>query len=48
MVGSFGRLSSLMAPAFFDGPDGKEAADAFFQKRPPDFWQFRKGGSRPK
>jgi naphthoate synthase/2-ketocyclohexanecarboxyl-CoA hydrolase len=43
MAGSFGRLSSLMAPGFFEGPDPQEAADAFFKKRKPDFWQFRKG-----
>ncbi|MBI2962943.1 MAG: enoyl-CoA hydratase/isomerase family protein [Deltaproteobacteria bacterium] len=42
MAGAFGRLSSLMAPDFFDGPDPKEAADSFFAKRAPDFWQFRK------
>jgi len=29
-----------MAPDFFDGGDGREAADAFFQKRKPSFWQF--------
>lgn len=43
MAGSFGRLSSLMAPDFFEGPDPLEAAEAFFQKRKPDFWQFREG-----
>ncbi len=43
MAGSFGRMSSLMAPGFFEGPDPQEAADAFFKKRKPDFWQFRKG-----
>jgi dihydroxynaphthoic acid synthetase len=42
MAGSFGRLSSLMAPNFFEGPDPKEATEAFFAKRKPDFWQFRK------
>ncbi len=42
MAGSFGRLSSLMAPDFFEGPDPKEAGEAFFAKRKPDFWQFRK------
>jgi dihydroxynaphthoic acid synthetase len=48
MAGSFGRMSSLMAPDFFEGPDPKEATDAFFAKRKPDFWQFRKrGGSEP-
>ena len=45
MEGSFGRLSRLMAPGFFEGPDPAEAADAFFKKRKPDFWQFRAGGS---
>lgn len=44
LAGSFGRMSSLMAPDFFAGPDPKEAAEAFFQKRKPDFWQFRRGG----
>jgi naphthoate synthase/2-ketocyclohexanecarboxyl-CoA hydrolase len=44
MAGSFGRLSSLMAPDFFDGPDPREAAEAFFAKRKPDFWQFRRRG----
>jgi naphthoate synthase/2-ketocyclohexanecarboxyl-CoA hydrolase len=48
MAGSFGRLSSLMAPDFFEGPDPKEAGEAFFAKRKPDFWQFRKKrGSEP-
>ncbi len=41
LAGSFGRMSSLMAPDHFDGPDQKEAGEAFFNKRPPDFWQFR-------
>lgn len=46
MAGSFGRCSSFMAPEFFEGPDPKEAADAFFQKRKPNFWQFRKGARK--
>ena len=43
MVGSTGRFARLIAPDFVEGPDIKEATEAFLQKRKPDFWQFRKG-----
>ena len=35
------RWSALMAPDFYDSPECKEAQQAFFEKRKPDFWQFR-------
>ena len=39
--GSTGRLQNLIAPDFFDGDVMKEAQDAFFEKRKPDFWKDR-------
>jgi naphthoate synthase/2-ketocyclohexanecarboxyl-CoA hydrolase len=41
-VGAQAVWSNLMYPDFFDGPEVKEAQQAFFEKRPPNFWQFRK------
>lgn len=37
------RLLSMIAPRFFDCPNPREAATAFFQKRKPDFWSPRTG-----
>jgi len=40
--GSLGRFQNLLHPDFFEGEDIKEAQDAFFEKRSPDFWKHRK------
>jgi naphthoate synthase/2-ketocyclohexanecarboxyl-CoA hydrolase len=41
-VGTQGIWSNLMYPEFFDSAEVKEAQQAFFEKRPPNFWQFRR------
>jgi dihydroxynaphthoic acid synthetase len=41
MSGSMRRYVQLMAPDFPLGPEVKEAQTAFWEKRAPDFWQFR-------
>jgi len=41
-VGMQGRWSSLLHPDYFDRPGVKEAQSAFFEKRSPNFWQYRK------
>lgn len=43
MVGSFRRYVQLVAPDFPLGPEVQEAQQAFWEKRPPNFWQFREG-----
>ena len=40
--GSLGRFQNLIAPHFFDGMDVREAQSAFFEKRQPNFWKYRK------
>ena len=47
IVGSNARWSVLMHPDFFEGPGVKEAQKAFFEKRKPNFWQFRKPKGQP-
>ena len=42
VVGAQGIWSGALHPEFFDSPGVKEAQAAFFEKRPPNFWQFRK------
>jgi len=42
MAGSIRRYVSLMNPTFPLGPEVKEAQTAFWEKRKPDFWKFRK------
>ena len=42
MSGSIRRYVSLMHPRFPLGPEVKEAQTAFWEKRKPDFWKFRK------
>jgi naphthoate synthase/2-ketocyclohexanecarboxyl-CoA hydrolase len=41
MDGDFGRYLMQMAPDFFDGDEVKEAQQAFFEKRTPNFWKDR-------
>ncbi|MSQ25838.1 MAG: 1,4-dihydroxy-6-naphthoate synthase [Dehalococcoidia bacterium] len=41
-AGPQGTWSSLMYPNHFGSPDVAEAQKAFFEKRKPDFWQFRR------
>jgi naphthoate synthase/2-ketocyclohexanecarboxyl-CoA hydrolase len=41
MDGDFGRYLVQMAPDFFDGDEVKEAQQAFFEKRTPNFWKGR-------
>jgi len=41
MDGDFGRYLVQMAPDFFDGEEVKEAQQAFFEKRTPNFWKNR-------
>lgn len=41
MDGDFGRYLVHMAPDFFDGEEVKEAQQAFFEKRTPNFWKNR-------
>jgi len=36
------KILSLIAPDFFDRPEVKEAHDAFFNKRTPNFWKDAK------
>ena len=43
MSGSMRRYVQLMAPNFPLGQEVKEAQTAFWEKRAPDFWQFRTG-----
>lgn len=38
---SMGSISKFMAPDFIDSAECKEAQQAFFEKRKPNFWQFR-------
>ncbi len=40
------KILSLLAPDFFDRPEVKEAHDAFFNKRTPNFWKDAKKGSK--
>ena len=42
MRGTFGRITPMIAPDFIGGPECTEAQQAFFEKRKPEFWQFRK------
>ena len=39
-----GKLLALVAPDFFSQPQVKEAHDAFFNKRTPNFWKDAKKG----
>lgn len=39
--GTDGVVSQLMLPDWFEGQIVKEAQQAFFEKREPDFWKFR-------
>lgn len=41
-TGGHGQLSMKLFPDYFQSPGVKEAQEAFFEKRPPNFWQFRK------
>jgi naphthoate synthase/2-ketocyclohexanecarboxyl-CoA hydrolase len=38
------KILSLIAPDFFDRPEVKEAHEAFFNKRTPNFWKEAKKG----
>ena len=40
-VGPGGYWSTALHPNFFESPMVKEAQEAFFGKRAPNFWQFR-------
>ena len=40
--GHFGINQRQLYPDYFDGPEVKEAQAAFFEKRQPNFWQYRK------
>ncbi|MBI4620856.1 MAG: enoyl-CoA hydratase/isomerase family protein [Desulfobacterales bacterium] len=40
------KILSLIAPDFFDRPEVKEAHEAFFNKRTPNFWKDAKKGSK--
>lgn len=42
MAGSIRRYVAMMYPGFPLGPEVKEAQTAFWEKRAPDFWKFRK------
>ena len=40
-VGAQARWSNYLSPDLFGSPMVKEAQEAFFEKRPPNFWKFR-------
>lgn len=42
IAGTVRRFTASMYPRFPLGPEVKEAQTAFFEKRKPDFWKFRK------
>ena len=41
-TGAQAQWSNYLNPNFFDSPPVKEAQQAFFDKRQPDFWKFRR------
>ena len=42
MSGSYGQMSRVMYPDWFDSKECKEGPKAFMEKRKPDFWKIRK------
>jgi len=42
MSGSYGQLSRLMYPDWFDSEECNEGPQAFMEKRKPNFWKIRK------